>query len=100
MESFLSTSIHNIFSWPISTFLCFSRIGKPVLDKGLLLSMKPTVQDGIYPLLLQNPRHSPLPFCAPLLQTSHALARMVNTSPRMINTTRSFQKTLESVGSF
>jgi len=31
-ESFLSMSIHNVFSWPISTFLRFSRIGKPVLD--------------------------------------------------------------------
>src|SRR5882724_5749208 len=31
-ESFLSMSIHNIFSWPISTFLHFSQIGKPVLD--------------------------------------------------------------------
>src|SRR5882724_8614383 len=25
-------SIHNIFSWPISTLLLFSQIGKPVLD--------------------------------------------------------------------
>src|SRR5882724_6852434 len=32
MESFLSMSIHNVFSWPISTFLRFSQIGKPVLD--------------------------------------------------------------------
>jgi|SRR5882724_4493009 len=36
MESFLSMSIHNVFSWPISTFLHFSRIGKPVLDTGTL----------------------------------------------------------------
>src|SRR5882724_7834799 len=35
-ESFPSTSIHNIFSWPISTFLHFSRVRKPVLDNGLL----------------------------------------------------------------
>ena len=26
-------SIHNVFSWPISTFLLFSWIGKPVLDR-------------------------------------------------------------------
>src|SRR5882724_3614014 len=32
MENFLSMSIHNVFSWPILTFLCFSRIRKPVLD--------------------------------------------------------------------
>src|SRR5882724_6501580 len=32
MESFLSTSIHNVFSWPILTFLHFSQVGKPVLD--------------------------------------------------------------------
>src|SRR5882724_10185846 len=31
-ESFYLMSIHNVFSWPISTFLLFSRIGKPVLD--------------------------------------------------------------------
>src|SRR5882724_3647682 len=34
MESFLLTPIHNVFSWPISTFLRFSRIGKPILDTG------------------------------------------------------------------
>src|SRR5882724_2559622 len=34
-ESFLSTSIHNVFSWPILTFLRFSRIGKPILDRRL-----------------------------------------------------------------
>src|SRR5882724_1719668 len=31
-ESFPSTSIHNVFSWPILTFLRFSRIRKPILD--------------------------------------------------------------------
>src|SRR5882724_7490837 len=31
-ESFYLTSIQNIFSWPISTFLLFSWIGKPILD--------------------------------------------------------------------
>ena len=31
-ESSPSMSIHNVFSWPISTFLHFSQIGKPVLD--------------------------------------------------------------------
>src|SRR5882724_10264628 len=67
------------------------------MSEGLLLSTKPTVQDGIYPLLLWNPRHSPLPFCVPLLQTSHTLARMVNTLAQMINTMRSFQTTLGSV---
>src|SRR5882724_12275573 len=36
MESFLSTSIYSVFSWPISTFLRFSRIGKPVLDKDMI----------------------------------------------------------------
>src|SRR5882724_5339746 len=70
------------------------------MSEGLLLSTKPTAQDGIYTLLLWNPKHSPLLFCAPLLQTSHASAQMVNTSARMINTMRSFQKTLGSVGSF
>src|SRR5882724_3111604 len=34
-ESFYLTSTHNIFSWPISTFLLFSWIGKPVLDTNL-----------------------------------------------------------------
>src|SRR5882724_5769611 len=67
------------------------------MSEGLLLGTKPTAQDGIYPLLLQNPRHSPLPFCAPLLQTSHSSARMVNTSAQMINTMRSFQRTLGSI---
>src|SRR5882724_4370884 len=33
-ESFYLMSIHNIFSWLISTLLLFSRIGKPVLDTG------------------------------------------------------------------
>src|SRR5882724_9065329 len=61
------------------------------MSEGLLLGTKPTAQDGIYPLLFQNPRHSLLPFCAPLLQTSHASARMVNTM-------RLFQKTLGSIG--
>ena len=32
LRAFYLTSIHNIFSWPISTFLLFSRIGKPVLE--------------------------------------------------------------------
>src|SRR5882724_803411 len=31
-ESFCLTSIHNIFSWLILTFLLFIQIGKPVLD--------------------------------------------------------------------
>src|SRR5882724_3338503 len=31
-ESFYLMSIHNVFSWLISTFLLFSRIGKPILD--------------------------------------------------------------------
>src|SRR5882724_3853599 len=31
-ESFYLMSIHYVFSWPISTFLLFSQIGKPVLD--------------------------------------------------------------------
>jgi len=61
---------------------------------------KPTVQDGIYPLLLWHPHCSLLPFCAPLLQTSHASAQPVNTSAQMINTMRLFQRTLGSVGSF
>src|SRR5882724_11781286 len=38
-ESFYLMSIHNVFSWPISTFLLFSRIGKPVLDKSLIIDM-------------------------------------------------------------
>ena len=36
-ESFYLTSIHNIFSWPISTFLPFSQIRKPVLDTWFVL---------------------------------------------------------------
>src|SRR5882724_7186350 len=36
-ESFYLTSIHNVFSWLISTFLRFSRIGKPILDRLELL---------------------------------------------------------------
>src|SRR5882724_9008551 len=36
------------------------------MSEGLLLSKKPTVQDGIYPLPLQNPCHSLLPFCGAL----------------------------------
>jgi len=32
-ESSYLMSIHNIFSWPISTLFLFSQIGKPVLDK-------------------------------------------------------------------
>src|SRR5882724_5755446 len=70
------------------------------MSGGLLLSMKPTAQDGIYPLPLQNPRHSPLLFCVPLLQTSYALAWTINTSAHMINTTRSFQRTLGYVSLF
>src|SRR5882724_5498684 len=31
-ESFCLMSIHNVLSWPISTLLLFSQIGKPVLD--------------------------------------------------------------------
>src|SRR5882724_7644826 len=31
-ESFPSTSIHNVSSWPILTFLRFSRVEKPILD--------------------------------------------------------------------
>src|SRR5882724_10947119 len=31
-ESFSLTIIHDVFSSPISTFLLFSRVGKPVLD--------------------------------------------------------------------
>src|SRR5882724_9345254 len=31
-ESLYLMSIHNIFSWPISTFLLFSQIGKPIPD--------------------------------------------------------------------
>src|SRR5882724_682037 len=31
-ESFCLTSIHNVLSWPISTLLLFSQIGKSVLD--------------------------------------------------------------------
>src|SRR5882724_10933304 len=54
----------------------------------------------IYPLLLRNPQHNLLPFCVPLLQTSHASARTVNTSAWMINTMWSFQKTLGSISSF
>jgi len=70
------------------------------MSEGLLLSTKPTVQDGIYPLLLWIPHHSPLLFCAPLLQTSHTSAQMVNTLTQIINTMRLFQRTLGSVGSF
>src|SRR5882724_2229870 len=33
-ESFYLTSIHNVFSWLISTFLLFSQIRKPILDRG------------------------------------------------------------------
>src|SRR5882724_11325206 len=69
------------------------------MSEGLLLSTKPTAQDGIYPLLLWNPQHSPLPFCVPLLQTSHASAWMVNTLAQMINTMRLFQRTLGSISS-
>src|SRR5882724_12712793 len=32
-ESFYLMSIHNVFSWPISTLLLFSQIGKPILDR-------------------------------------------------------------------
>ena len=32
-ESFSLMIIHDVFSLPISTFLLFSRVGKPVLDK-------------------------------------------------------------------
>src|SRR5882724_10964789 len=31
-ESFCLMSIHNVLSWPISTLLLFSQIGKSVLD--------------------------------------------------------------------
>src|SRR5882724_2018847 len=31
-ESFPSMSIHNVFSWPISTFFHFSWVGKPILE--------------------------------------------------------------------
>ena len=39
-------SIHNVLSWPISTLLLFSQIGKPVLDKPIL-DMGPGVTDAV-----------------------------------------------------
>src|SRR5882724_2311718 len=41
-EIFPSTSIHNVFSWPISTLLCFSQIRKPILDTPIHNAMKET----------------------------------------------------------
>ena len=41
-------SIHNVLSWPISTLLLFSRIGKPVLDRyGDMRANKSRVHTGI-----------------------------------------------------
>jgi len=42
------TSIHNVFSWPISTLLLFSQIGKPVLD--MPVDKGSHLQDGESPI--------------------------------------------------
>src|SRR5882724_2023280 len=74
-ESSPSTSIHNVFSWPISTFLRFSQVGKPVLDKCLnsvsllrtspFTMVIPQFQPLFQTLLLRTDPHRPsigLPF--------------------------------------
>jgi len=47
-ESCYLTSIHNILSWPILTFLLFSRIGKPVLDTVHAASRNLFCQEGVH----------------------------------------------------
>src|SRR5882724_10279324 len=64
-ESFCLTSIHIVFSWPISTLLLFSQIRKPILDT-LLPYVPPTIVHSTAPLLTPSPhRYVPSSFHCP-----------------------------------